>query len=526
MKLKRVLLLAGAADHLTAVSDGVASSGLDCELQVSANVAAVRDMLGRGTTCVVVADNASEKLLELVLAHAKSVPTLVISNGASDEAEQRWRSAGVVDIANPGSPGGLAAALRHLGTKLDCSRHELESTRRGTLVDVVQQLSSCRSMAEIMLVTRTAIREVMGAQGAAFILRDGDTCHYADEDAILPLWKGQRFPMGRCIGGQSMLTRAPVIVEDVFEDDRIPREIYEPTFVRSLAVLPIRTANPIGAIGAYWEEKRQIPSSEVALLQALANATSLAIQNVKMQDELEQRVNDRTTELQQANEELDAFASSVSHDLRNRLNSVHGYTSLLELHAAGQLNADAARCLATIKSSSVLMLETISALLALSRASRQEIVLTRIDATAVVQELVNEIQRDGQYPSTAVDIADGLAVMADAGLIRTALENVLSNAFKYSSKAPSPAVQVGMSPPADGYVELYVRDNGAGFDPARSPTLFKPFGRLHSEVEFPGTGIGLTIVRRAIERCGGQVRIEGSVGGGATVYLRLRSAGS
>ena len=124
------------------------------------------------------------------------------------------------------------------------------------LVGVVQELSRTQDLEGVMQVVRTAARALTGADGATFVLRDGQKCHYADEDAISPLWKGQRFPMTSCISGWVMLNALPAVIEDIYNDMRIPAEAYRPTFVKSLVMVPIRQTDPIGAIGTYWVRNR------------------------------------------------------------------------------------------------------------------------------------------------------------------------------------------------------------------------------------------------------------------------------
>jgi putative two-component system response regulator len=156
-----------------------------------------------------------------------------------------------------------------------------------TLVGIVQQLSLARSLPEIQAIVRHGARALTGADGATFVLRDGDTCFYADEDAIEPLWKGQRFPLNHCISGWAMLNRRSVAIEDIYADARIRHDAYRPTFVKSLAMVPIRTLDPVGAIGNYWAETRDPSGEELELLQALADSTAVAIENVSIYEELE-----------------------------------------------------------------------------------------------------------------------------------------------------------------------------------------------------------------------------------------------
>lgn len=176
------------------------------------------------------------------------------------------------------------------------------------LVLAVQELSLARSLAEVQRIVRTAAREITDCDGATFVLRDEGHCYYADEDAISPLWKGKRFPMEVCISGWAMLNRDSAVIPDIYRDARIPHAAYRPTFVRSLAMVPIRKLEPIGAIGNYWSCKHQPSDREVSLLQALADATSVAMENVQVYSELEERVRDRTAELTKANEEIRQLA--------------------------------------------------------------------------------------------------------------------------------------------------------------------------------------------------------------------------
>jgi diguanylate cyclase (GGDEF)-like protein len=172
------------------------------------------------------------------------------------------------------------------------------------LIEVIQRLSFARDLAKVQEIVRHAARSLTGADGATFVLREDGKCYYADEDAIAPLWKGLRFPMEACISGWSMLNRQAVAIPDIYADIRIPVDAYRPTFVKSLAMVPIRSLDPMGAVGVYWALCHQASDEEVRLLQALADSTALAMENVRVCNELELRVRDRTRELEVANEAI------------------------------------------------------------------------------------------------------------------------------------------------------------------------------------------------------------------------------
>jgi diguanylate cyclase (GGDEF)-like protein len=166
------------------------------------------------------------------------------------------------------------------------------------LVEVIQRLSLAKDLRGVQDIVRTAARELTGADGATFVLREQDLCYYADEDAISPLWKGKRFPLDECVSGWVMLNGEAAVIPDIYSDERIPHEAYRPTFVKSLAMVPIRQIEPLGAIGNYWATQRTPTRSEVSLLQALADSTAVAMESIgirelSMTDELTGLLNRR-----------------------------------------------------------------------------------------------------------------------------------------------------------------------------------------------------------------------------------------
>lgn len=176
------------------------------------------------------------------------------------------------------------------------------------LISASQALSQARDMARVMEIVRYVARRIVGADGATFVLLDhtanGPMCHYADEDAIDPLWKGQRFPASACISGWAMQHKRTAIVPDIRTDERVPTELYTKTFVRSMVLVPIRTSDPVGAIGVYWRTTHKATEEEVYLLEALADMAAVTIELVNSYAELEHRVELRTTELHRQNAEL------------------------------------------------------------------------------------------------------------------------------------------------------------------------------------------------------------------------------
>ena len=152
-----------------------------------------------------------------------------------------------------------------------------ESSEAGALTAVIRRLSCAHTLAEVMAITTHAARALVNADGVTFVLREGDLCHYADEDAVGPLWKGKKFPIDSCISGWVMEHGAPAIISDIEKDERIPQDAYRPTFVRGLAMVPIRQEEPIGAMGAYWAKKHEATADDLERLQTIANAAALAV---------------------------------------------------------------------------------------------------------------------------------------------------------------------------------------------------------------------------------------------------------
>ncbi|HWA63640.1 MAG TPA: ATP-binding protein [Caulobacteraceae bacterium] len=156
------------------------------------------------------------------------------------------------------------------------------------LVGAVERLSAADSMEAIIAVVRQTARAVSGADGVTFVLRDGEQCHYVDEDAVGPLWKGKRFPLSACISGWCMLNGEMAAIPDIYEDARIPHDAYRPTFVKSLVMTPVRTDDPLAAIGAYWGVCRDFTDTERALLEGLARSTAAAIASVQARERLKE----------------------------------------------------------------------------------------------------------------------------------------------------------------------------------------------------------------------------------------------
>jgi PAS domain S-box-containing protein len=280
----------------------------------------------------------------------------------------------------------------------------------------------------------------------------------------------------------------------------------------------------IGLLGAFWHEHVDLTDNMQALMTIFASRCNAELLRLyrdrdlqKLQATLEQRVVDRTAELELLNRELDTFAYSVSHDLKSPLRSIDGFMHLLHEQARDRCTPDDLMLMSRVMGSAQRMHSLINDLLALARVSQTQLQRSKVNLSEIAEEVIRQERHRDPEHRVEVVIAPNLFADCDARLAQIVLENLLGNAWKYSHKVMQPRIEFGKVPcPIDGTLYFSVRDNGAGFEMSRSDRLFKPFTRLHHPSEFQGSGIGLATVRRIIERHGGEIAGEGVVGEGAT----------
>ena len=241
---------------------------------------------------------------------------------------------------------------------------------------------------------------------------------------------------------------------------------------------------------------------------------------MQAKNQLEEQVSERTAELRNINRELEAFTYSVSHDLRSPLRSVEGFSTALKEDYASQLDASGKDYVDRIRSASQHMTRLIDSLLYLSRVSTQDLTRQAVDLVPIASEIVDRLAR--QYPTRTVNFICPRTLLAygDKALMAIVLENLLSNAWKYSEKVPQPNVELGVVS-RNGEQVYFVRDNGVGFDMKYAERLFGPFQRLHRSEDFEGLGIGLATAARVIHRHGGEIWAESLPGAGAVFYFTL-----
>jgi signal transduction histidine kinase len=300
---------------------------------------------------------------------------------------------------------------------------------------------------------------------------------------------------------------------------------------RSLGALTLVSANP----------DRSFNDDDLKLAEELARRAAVAVDNARLYEaaqdelrmraraegelralnaELEDRVRQRTGQLEATNRELEAFSYSVSHDLRSPLRSIDGFSAALLEDYDPVLDERGRDYLGRVRRAAQTMGRLIDDLLELARITRREMVRDSVDLSTLAENVIAELREHDPERRVIVTIQPQLSVVGDEGLLRAALSNLLGNAWKFTSKTADAVIEFG-AVHANGNRSFYVRDNGAGFDMNYASKLFGPFQRLHNSSDFEGTGIGLATVQRVVNRHGGQIWAEGSVGHGATFFFTL-----
>ncbi|MDN3668213.1 GAF domain-containing sensor histidine kinase [Echinicola jeungdonensis] len=394
------------------------------------------------------------------------------------------------------------------------------------LVNIVQKLSLAHDIQGIMQVVRYYARRLTGADGATFVLREEDKCYYAEEDAISPLWKGERFPMSSCISGWVMENKKPVVIDDIYMDDRVPIDVYKSTFVISLTMVPIRSLDPIGAIGNYWATPHHPTEQEVRILQALADLTAVSIENIEVKNKLELKVKERTNELSDALEreiEIHKMKSTIvsmaSHEFRTPLSTILSSAFLVQKYIEANQKGNGYKQLNRIKSSVKALIETLNDFLSLDKLEQRKVEpnIERIDLNSFLREIsegLDGMKKVGQTIQICLNGSPDLTV--DKIILRNVLINLLSNAIKYSDRDIYLIANV-----TDSQITLIVKDQGIGIPQNQQEKIFSKFFRANNVNDIPGTGLGLNIVKHYINLLDGTIDFISQENKGTTFILQI-----
>jgi signal transduction histidine kinase len=421
-----------------------------------------------------------------------------------------------------------------------------ETAETAALIAIVRRLSITRSWQEIIEIVTHAARTLLHADGITFVLREGENCHYVEEDAISPLWKDRRFPLDACISGWCMTERKSAVVPDIYQDNRIPQDAYRPTFVRSLAMVPVRQDDPIAAIGAYWARTREIPDREVELFQSIANAASLAMAYVEWKRAAIPHSHTSTAaKLQtfslaaQEREELQKkwaqmehvtrlatlgeLTATLTHEIKQPLSAILLNTSVgIKLLDAPQPN------LQRIRETFLHIEEITEHADELTRGIRDMLRrdtpgLTKVDLNELIRSAERIVHADAMQHNVNVqlDLTSGISpVKGDTVQLQQVILNLMLNAFSAMSGAELDGARqlIVRTISIDGlHVQVEVRDSGTGIPPDKLEGIFEPFMTSKSD----GLGMGLSICRTIIERHGGNIWAANNPDRGATFSIAL-----
>lgn len=438
------------------------------------------------------------------------------------------------------------------------------ASRIERLIAVVQELSRARTLGQVQAIVRHAARDLTGADGATFVLRDGDQCYYADEEAIAPLWKGMRFPLSACVSGWAMMHRTPAVIEDIYADIRVPADAYRPTFVKSLAMVPIRTAQPIGAIGTYWA-KRYLPTEQdVRLVQALADSTSIALENIELEQALRQKLEEQTATLTQLSateadlrhelaermraeahlstiehqlrqsqkmEAVGQLAGGVAHDFNNVLCAIVGTADLVlwqmgpddphradveEIQRAGARAAALTKQLLTFsrKQAAVRRIVSLNPLIEGVRAMLSHLIAEQVEMNLALAPDLRTIACDPAHLEQVILnlVVNARDAMPGHGRLLIETKNVHLDE-EYTRD------HIGVA--AGEYVMLAVTDTGMGMSKETQARIFDPF--FTTKEAGRGTGLGLSIVYGIVKQAGGHIWLYSEEGVGTTFKLYFPS---
>lgn len=418
---------------------------------------------------------------------------------------------------------GTALIFRDISTRRKAEQ-EIERRYRNSikLTETNRALVGALEFDQVTEIVCRAARELAGADGATFAMREGSRVRYAAEDAIAPLWKGQDFPMECCISGWTILHGEAAVIEDIYADERIPHAVYHSTFVQSLLMMPVGPGLPVGSIGVYWARKHQASEYEVELLQSLASAADLALASVRAYEEARHA----RTQAEQANRLKDEFPATLSHELRNPLNSIVGNTEILMRSPEANTAPVIRHAVEVIRRNANSQTQLINDLLDLSRLQNDKLLLKRqpLLLTPIINDAAESVRV--QIGSRNIDFdlelsEDALVVDADPVRLQQIVWNLLSNAVKFT--------------PDDGWVKLTlsheddaavikVEDNGQGIDAAFLPHIFEMFRQADARTtrQYGGLGIGLALVKQLAELHEGSVQAHSEgIGYGAQFTVRL-----
>jgi PAS domain S-box-containing protein len=334
--------------------------------------------------------------------------------------------------------------------------------------------------------------------------------------------------IGDCLCGLALQEGKPIYSNNIHADPRCTLAACKEAGMKSFAALTLISGERLlGVLGLAWDHEQDL-QAQAGFLETIADEVALGLHKAllyrELQEhasELDQRVRERTIQLQAANKELEAFAYSISHDLRAPLRAVSGFAQIIARRHRDALNEEGRHYVDNIVLAAERMGNLIDDLLAYSRLGRQALTIRNLDLRKVLRQVLDDLEPRVAATGAVVHVAEDLPwVPGDPTLLQQIFTNLLNNALTYQQPGSTPVIRVTWRPEGNQII-LAVSDNGIGIDPAYHQKIFHVFQRLHREEDYPGTGIGLAIVEKSVHILGGQVWVESEPGKGSTFYLKM-----
>lgn len=406
--------------------------------------------------------------------------------------------------------------VRLLDTEAAARQEAEQRWREGEILQSVsRKLVGALELEEVTTVICQAVRDLLHSDGATFVLHEEEKVRYTDENAIAPLWKGSSFPIECCISGWSIRERQPAVIEDIYQDQRIPHDAYRQTFVKSLAMMPVGPDEPIAAIGAYWATSHKATKYEIGLLKSLANLADLALSNARSYDEMRRARH----EAEAANRAKDEFLSVLSHELRTPLNAMLGWIRMLRIGMLDEERSEQA--IEVIERNTRLQNSLIEDLLDVSRiiSGKMRIETESVDLASIVKDSVEVLRPSASQKNLEFEFSvpdEALMLDGDATRLQQIVNNLVQNAIKFT---PEGKVEVLLRRAGDK-ARLVVKDTGVGIERDLLPFVFERFRQADASTKrsFSGLGLGLTIVQNLVELHGGTIKAESEGAGRGAVF--------
>jgi PAS domain S-box-containing protein len=440
-----------------------------------------------------------------------------------------WLSLSPLDPADLAA--GVVVAVMDITDRKQAEEKLKQQTEElAALNALAHRVGACLSLEELVAAALDPTVYTIAPDLALLYVRENDhlTLQGTRPDRLALSCSQANLRTGECLCGLASQEGKPIYSSNIQADPRCALTACKEAGIRSFAALTLVSGERLlGVLGLAWAQEQDL-QAQAGFLETIAGEVAMGLNNAllyrELQEhasELDQRVRERTVQLRAANKELEAFAYSISHDLRAPLRAVSGFAQIIARRHKAALNEEGRHYVDNIVLAAERMGHLIDDLLAYSRLGRQALTIRHLDLKEVIRQVLNDLNARVAATGAVVEVAEDLPwVPGDPTLLQQIFTNLLDNALTYRQPEVAPVIRITWRPDA-GQIVLAVSDNGIGIEPAYHEKIFNAFQRLHSDEDYPGTGIGLAIVKKSVIMLGGQVWVESEVGKGSTFYIKM-----